>query len=527
MDFSYEKCHLWMGELLPHMDDNYLYKLFLGLGKPLAGLRIMRNNLTNDPMHGFLQFKSVKDALDILYTHDNKPIPNEQPDVLFYLDVANESMKDTRPYFGVWVGNLLHTTKTADIKKAFTENGFPPIRVMISKDRLGMSKGYAFIQLSSEWEQKTAIFNMNNYMGLGGSAPLLVRDAKKKNGQQYNSDDCFSIKIFFLKIRESEKEINEYFESNFPSFRFISSPRFPNKKSKGYSIVKFGSEEDQLKAIKMLNGQQIFSGDQYLKVQNLSLQFNDKFERNHFGGNHFKRFGYELKNDSYEGRYSSLGGGLSEIDMDNLDFDYFDDNLYMEVKNELAKRRTVTEDEIILDEGEKKPEQLINSFDVEMKKGAIKGEAAFSKEEQQKMDIGCEETIKNGFNSKNGYNTKYDIENKLPGKYDETSFSDSLKNSDTKSLKKVGSFDIIKKNINRFVPENIILDNLTNSFDVDSLDLETKAFLLGKPKVDSVAMELKDADGTEVVDISIVSKFFSLLNAIQIFLWNIFFTTWN
>ncbi|XP_037934246.1 tRNA selenocysteine 1-associated protein 1-like [Teleopsis dalmanni] len=258
------------------MDRFYIYRKFQEQGYSLLAVRVITSSFTNKPLHCYIQFKSTEAALECLYALDDKPIPGEGPDISFCLDVANELVKDTRPYYGVWLGNLSGDTTNIDIKKAFAANNINVKRAFVIRDRLSNSRGYAFVQFYTEWEQKNSIFKMNNYIGLGGSIPLLVRDSTGPKFKKFKppQKSSFVIRIFNLNLHQYEREINEFFKQNLPSFRFITRPRYADKTPKNYNIVVFGDEVDCIRAVEMLNGKQFF-GSSYLIAVIPTVNSND------------------------------------------------------------------------------------------------------------------------------------------------------------------------------------------------------------------------------------------------------------
>jgi RNA recognition motif-containing protein len=78
----------------------------------------------------------------------------------------------------IYVGNLSYETTDTELRELFTQAG-TVAEVALIKDRdTGRSKGFAFIEMSSQSEAEKAIQMFNNYML--GNRPLKVNLARPK-----------------------------------------------------------------------------------------------------------------------------------------------------------------------------------------------------------------------------------------------------------------------------------------------------------------------------------------------------------
>ena len=69
---------LWMGELEPWMDENFISSLFAGIGSPVT-VKVIRDKNTNLPVgYGFVDFVSHEVADTVLHAYNNLPVPNTE-----------------------------------------------------------------------------------------------------------------------------------------------------------------------------------------------------------------------------------------------------------------------------------------------------------------------------------------------------------------------------------------------------------------------------------------------------------------
>jgi RNA recognition motif-containing protein len=82
----------------------------------------------------------------------------------------------------LYVGNLSYTTTEDDLTTLFTQAG-PTTSVTLIKDRdTGESKGFAFVEMSSQVEAEKAITMLNGYML--GDRELKVNLAKPREDRK-------------------------------------------------------------------------------------------------------------------------------------------------------------------------------------------------------------------------------------------------------------------------------------------------------------------------------------------------------
>lgn len=145
-------------------------------------VRLMRNKYTGEPAgYCFVNFLSDEQAINAMHKLNGKPIPGTNPVVRFRLNSASNSNKllGNEREFSVWVGDLSPEVDDYNLYRIFS-NKYSSIKTAkVILDSSGFSKGYGFVRFGTEEEQKSALYEMNGYIGLG-SKPLKICNAVPK-----------------------------------------------------------------------------------------------------------------------------------------------------------------------------------------------------------------------------------------------------------------------------------------------------------------------------------------------------------
>lgn len=164
------------------MTENFIIAAFHKMGENPQTVRIMRNKYTGEPAgYCFVNFMSDEQSIDAMHKLNGKPIPGTNPIVRFRLNSASNSNKlpgNEREY-SVWVGDLSSDVDDYNLYRVFS-NKYSSIKTAkVILDSSGFSKGYGFVRFGLEEEQKSALYEMNGYMGLG-LKPLKICNAVPK-----------------------------------------------------------------------------------------------------------------------------------------------------------------------------------------------------------------------------------------------------------------------------------------------------------------------------------------------------------
>lgn len=102
---------------------------------------------------------------------NGKPIPGTNPVVRFRLNSASNSNKVSyEREYSVWVGDLSSDVDDYSLYRAFSTRYTSIKTAKVILDTSGFSKGYGFVRFGIEEEQKSALFEMNGWIGLGSKS---------------------------------------------------------------------------------------------------------------------------------------------------------------------------------------------------------------------------------------------------------------------------------------------------------------------------------------------------------------------
>ncbi|NP_001398599.1 tRNA selenocysteine 1-associated protein 1 isoform 5 [Rattus norvegicus] len=80
---------LWMGDLEPYMDENFISRAFATMGETVMSVKIIRNRLTGIPAgYCFVEFADLATAEKCLHKINGKPLPGATPAKRFKLNYA-------------------------------------------------------------------------------------------------------------------------------------------------------------------------------------------------------------------------------------------------------------------------------------------------------------------------------------------------------------------------------------------------------------------------------------------------------
>ncbi|KAL2214880.1 mRNA binding post-transcriptional regulator [Thermoascus aurantiacus ATCC 26904] len=178
------KTTLWMGELEPWMDENFIRNLWFQMGEQV-NVKMIRDKFTgrNNAGYCFVDFSSPAAAAKAL-TLNGTPIPNTNR--AFKLNWAtggglNDRSRDDRgPEYSIFVGDLGPEVNEYVLVSLF-QSRFPSCKsAKIMTDPIsGMSRGYGFVRFSDENDQQRALTEMQGVYC--GNRPMRISTATPKN----------------------------------------------------------------------------------------------------------------------------------------------------------------------------------------------------------------------------------------------------------------------------------------------------------------------------------------------------------
>ncbi|GMY31285.1 polyadenylate-binding protein RBP45C-like [Fagus crenata] len=155
---------LWIGDLLPWMEESYLLTCFSHTGEVISA-KVIRNKQTGiSDGYGFIEFVSRGAADRVLQTYNGTVMPNtEQNFRLNWATLgAGERRQDDGPDYTIFVGDLASDVTDYLLQETFKGVYSSVKGAKVVTDRAtGRSKGYGFVRFGDEGEQLRCMTEMN------------------------------------------------------------------------------------------------------------------------------------------------------------------------------------------------------------------------------------------------------------------------------------------------------------------------------------------------------------------------------
>lgn len=175
------KTTLWMGELEPWIDENFIRSVWFGMGEQV-NVKMIRDKFSGNAGYCFIDFASPAAAAKALSLNGSM-IPNTSRP--FKLNWASggglADRRDERgPEFSIFVGDLGPEVNEYVLVSLFQAR-FPSCKsAKIMTDPIsGMSRGYGFVRFADEQDQQRALTEMQGVYC--GNRPMRISTATPKN----------------------------------------------------------------------------------------------------------------------------------------------------------------------------------------------------------------------------------------------------------------------------------------------------------------------------------------------------------
>ncbi|XP_064624981.1 tRNA selenocysteine 1-associated protein 1-like [Lineus longissimus] len=171
---------LWMGDLEPYMDENFIIRAFSELGEMVTNVKLIRNRQTGFPQgYCFVEFKNNEAAQKAMLRLNGKVVPSTAPPKRFKLNHASYGKEHLlQPEYSLFIGDLSEDVDDYTLFNAFKR--YPSCRTAkVVLDGSGRSKCYGFVRFSEEVDQHRALLEMQHETGIG-KKPLRVSLATPK-----------------------------------------------------------------------------------------------------------------------------------------------------------------------------------------------------------------------------------------------------------------------------------------------------------------------------------------------------------
>lgn len=175
------KTTLWMGELEPWIDENFVRSIWFGMGEQV-NVKMIRDKFSGNAGYCFVDFSNPAAAAKAL-TLNGTMIPNSTRP--FKLNWASggglaDRRDDRGPEYSIFVGDLGPEVNEYVLVSLF-QSRFPSCKsAKIMTDPIsGMSRGYGFVRFSDEGDQQRALTEMQGVYC--GNRPMRISTATPKN----------------------------------------------------------------------------------------------------------------------------------------------------------------------------------------------------------------------------------------------------------------------------------------------------------------------------------------------------------
>ncbi|KAI9640904.1 hypothetical protein NHQ30_010745 [Ciborinia camelliae] len=175
------KTTLWMGELEPWIDENFIRSVWFGMGEQV-NVKMIRDKFSGNAGYCFIDFSSPAAAAKALSLNGSM-IPNTSRP--FKLNWASggglaDRRDDRGPEFSIFVGDLGPEVNEYVLVSLFQAR-FPSCKsAKIMTDPIsGMSRGYGFVRFAEEGDQQRALTEMQGVYC--GNRPMRISTATPKN----------------------------------------------------------------------------------------------------------------------------------------------------------------------------------------------------------------------------------------------------------------------------------------------------------------------------------------------------------
>ncbi|XP_039035922.1 polyadenylate-binding protein RBP45C-like [Hibiscus syriacus] len=257
---------LWIGDLQPWMDENYLISIFAQTGE-MVSAKVIRNKQTDLPEgYGFIEFVSRAAAERILQSYNGVPMPSAEQN--FRLNWASlgsgEKRQDEGHDYTIFVGDLASDVSDYVLQETFKSVYHSVKGAKVVTDRTtGRSKGYGFVRFGDEAEQIRAMTEMNGmYCSTRAMRIGPASNKKPVTGQQYqeatyqnvqgntgeNDPNNTTIFVGGLDPSVSEDQLKQIFSQ----LGEVVHVKIPANKNCGF--VQYANRASAEQALQVLNG---------------------------------------------------------------------------------------------------------------------------------------------------------------------------------------------------------------------------------------------------------------------------------
>ncbi|CAL8321881.1 unnamed protein product [Arctogadus glacialis] len=178
---------LWMGDLDPYMDENFIKQAFSTMGETAFGVKIITHRITGGSAgYCFVEMSDEASVDRCVQRLNGKLVPGSNPPRKFKLNYATYGKRpEAGPEFSVFVGDLSSDVDDFQLHQVFKK--YPSCKgAKVVTDQYGNSRGYGFVKFGEETEQKRSIEECQGTVLGGKPLRLSIAVAKSQKVSNYH-----------------------------------------------------------------------------------------------------------------------------------------------------------------------------------------------------------------------------------------------------------------------------------------------------------------------------------------------------
>ncbi|CAB1418533.1 unnamed protein product [Pleuronectes platessa] len=178
---------LWMGDLDPYMDEDFIKQAFSAMGETPFGVKIITHRITGGSAgYCFVELADESSVDRSVQRLNGKLVPGSNPPRKFKLNYATYGKRpEAGPEFSVFVGDLASEVDDFQLHQVFKKYTSCKGAKVVT-DQYGYSRGYGFVKFGEETEQKKAIEECQGTMLGGKPLRLSIAVAKSQKMSSYH-----------------------------------------------------------------------------------------------------------------------------------------------------------------------------------------------------------------------------------------------------------------------------------------------------------------------------------------------------
>lgn len=285
---------IYVGDLLPDVDENDLYQVFESMGK-IYSIRVLRDYVTGRSLgYAYVNFERKEDA-DRAIAQLNYSLIKGRP--CRVSPVRHDPSSRRLPDSNVFVKNLPKAFTAQKLSDLFTKFG-KIISCKIEYNRRNVSRGFGFVQFVAPECAHSAIAEMNNFEVEPGYkiAVVLFKSYKDRltEGSVLPPEQTFT-RIYIKNIPEDFTE--DEFRALFGQYGEIISFSLPHKYGGFFSFCNYRTHEAAQRAVDELNNKELKG-----RVLSISRAYTE-YERVHTQNRKYHQYNYNKRR--YNNHYST------------------------------------------------------------------------------------------------------------------------------------------------------------------------------------------------------------------------------